>query len=147
MSSLAAAAHDKLEISIRPLVKDDLAYIYDSMKKSYRELGCDGFIPKHVFWPEMHNRIESLRMNPSVEFRIATDPDDTNFVWGYAIVENKSIVHYVFVRASAQGQGVAKRLLADVPRPLITTHWTKIAEAVHRKHPGSLLYEPSRRSK
>jgi GNAT superfamily N-acetyltransferase len=146
MSAQAAAVHDKLEPTIRGLVKDDWAYILDSFKKSYRELGADGYVPKFTYWPEMHKRIEGLRENPAVEFRIAADPDDANFIWGYAIVEAKSIVHYVFVRASAQGQGVARLLLADVPRPIPTTHWTKIAEAINKSHPGVLLNEPSRRT-
>ena len=144
---VTAIITDNLAPTIRSLVKDDWAYILDSWKKSYRELGCDQHVPKHIYWPEQHALIESLKLNPGVEFRIAADPDDSDFIWGWACVENKSVVHYVFVRASAQGQGVAKLLLLDVPRPMAVTHWTKVAEAVHRKQPGSLLYEPSRRRK
>lgn len=143
--SSAVVITDELRPNIRGLVKDDLAYIYDSFKKSYRELGADQYIPRHLYWPEQHKRIESLRSNPAVEFRIAADPDDPNFIWGYAIIEAGSIVHYVFVRQSAQGQGVATKLLAGVPRPLVCTHWTKTAEEINRKHRGLLSYEPSRR--
>ncbi len=142
---MRAVADDRLEPRIRQVVKDDWAYILDSWKKSFRELGCDQHVPKHIYWPEQHALIEHLKLNPAVEFRIASDPDDANFIWGWACVEGGTILHYVFVRASAQGQGVAKLLLAGVPRPIVTTHWTRIAEQVHKKHPGSLLYEPSRR--
>lgn len=138
---------DRLLPKLRQVVQDDWAYILDSWKKSYRELGADQHVPAHLYWPEMTARIERLRENPAVEFRIAADPDDHDFIWGWACVEGRMIVHYVFVRASAQGQGVARMLCADVPKPMVVTHWTKVAEAVHKKKPGSLLFEPSRRKK
>lgn len=144
-AAVRAAADDHLAPRIRQLIKDDWAYILDSWKKSYRELGSEQHIPKHLYWPNQHAEIEFLKVNPDVEFRIAADPDDKDFIWGWACIESKAIVHYVFVRASAQGQGVAKLLLADIPRPVVATHWTKLAEAIHRDHPGSLLFEPSRR--
>lgn len=143
----AVAIDDKLRPTIRKLVKDDLAYIYDSFKKSYRELGSEQHVPRHVYWPHQHELIEKMLANPAVEFRVAADPEDANFIWGYAIIEAGYIVHYVFVRASAQRQGVAALLLKDVPRPIVTTHWTEVAEEVQKKKPGLLSYEPSRRKK
>lgn len=144
---MAVAVDDRLAPTVRQVCKDDWAYIYDSWKKSYRELGSDQHVPKHIYWPTQHSEIEALKASPAVEFRIAADPEDSNFIWGWACIEGRMIVHYVFVRASAQGQGVARLLLRDVPRPIVVTHWTKVAEAVHKKHPGSLLFEPSRRKR
>lgn len=144
---IALTNEDVLSPKIRGLLTDDWAYICDSFKKSYRETGGEPHVPAHLFWPEITNRIENLRRNKAVEFRIAADPEDANFIWGYAIVESGAVVHYVFVRRSAQGQGVAKLLLADVPRPIQTTHWTLAAEEVARKHPGLLLYVPSLRKR
>ena len=137
-------AAERLAPRIRGVVKDDWAYIYDSFKKSYRELGSEQHVPAHIYWAEQHAQIERYKANPACEFRIASDPDDHDFIWGWACVE-LPLVHYVFVRASAQGQGVAALLLKDVPRPLVCTHWTKIAESVNRRHSGSLRYEPSQR--
>jgi GNAT superfamily N-acetyltransferase len=143
---MRAPAEERLLPKLRAVVKDDWAYILDSWKKSYRELGSEQHVPKHIYWPEQHARIEYLRMDPKVEFRIAADPEDPDFIWGWACVEGP-VLHYVFVRASAQGQGVAKLLLRGLPVPLVCTHWTKVAEAVASKQPGRLLFEPSRRKK
>lgn len=148
MGAVTIHMDDKLAPSIRKVCKDDWAYILDSWKKSYRELGSEQHVPRHIFWPEQHARIESLRLNPAAEFIIAADPEDSDFIWGWACIETRQgvqVLHYVFVRASAQGQGVAKLLLREVERPLVCTHWTRVAEQVHRKHPGAVLYEPSRR--
>lgn len=136
---------DALLPRVRPVCQDDWAYILDSWKKSYHDLGAEQHVPRHIYWPEIHARIEALRRKPSVEFRIAADPDDSDFIWGWACIEDKAVLHYVFVRASAQLQGVAKLLLRDVPRPTPCTHWTVVAEAVNKKHQGAFLYEPSRR--
>jgi GNAT superfamily N-acetyltransferase len=142
----AVSFADKLVPTLRTVVQDDWAYIMDSFKKSYRELGEEQYIPAHLYWPEVTNRLENWRQDKGVEFRIAADPEDSNFIWGWSCVEGP-VLHYVFVRKSAQGQGVARMLTADLPRPIACTHWTKIAEEVHRKHRGQLLYEPSRRKK
>ncbi len=132
---------------MRNVVQDDWAYILDSFKKSFRDLGSEQHVPAYVWYRGISERIDSLRKNDKVEFRIACDPEESNFIWGWAIVEAGSIVHYIFVRASAQGQGVATMLLKDVPRPVVCTHWTKAAETFQKKHPGLLMYEPSRRKK
>ncbi len=138
---------DQLSPTIRQAGKDDWAYIMDSWKKSYHDLGADNrHIPGHIYWPNQHARIEDLRRNPAVTFSVAADPEDSAFIWGWACIEGETL-HYVFVRASAQGQGVAKMLLAGLPRPIASTHWTKAAEEIARKKPGVLLYEPSRRKK
>ena len=138
---------DQLLPTIRPAEKDDWAYIMDSWKKSYHDQGADNrSVPGHIYWPNQHARIEDLRRNAAVSFRVAADPEDSSFIWGWACVEGETL-HYVFVRASAQGQGVAKLLLVGMPRPLACTHWTKAAEAYSRKRPGVVLYEPSRRKK
>lgn len=139
----AIAITDKLEARLRGVVKDDWAYILDSWKKSYRD--SEKRVPAHIYWANQHTEIEQLRQG-GAEFRVAHDPDDSNFIWGWACVEGDT-VHYVFVRASARGQGVAKLLLTGIVRPIVATHWTESAEQVHKKHPGALLFEPSRRKR
>lgn len=138
------ATLERLAPKIRPVKQDDWAYILDSWKKSYRELGSEQHVPAHIYWAEQHARIENLRRNPEAEFRIAADPEDDDYIWGWACVEGPAL-HYVFVRASAQGNGVATLLTRDLPRPVSCTHWTKIAEEIQRARPGALVFEPSRR--
>ena len=65
------------------------------------------------------------------KFRIACDPVKTDFIWGWACVDGP-VLHYVFTRDSCRGNGVARMLTAD-------------AEAIAHKHPGALLFQPSKR--
>ena len=140
---MTAAFADQLQARIRAVVKDDWAYILDSWKKSYRD--SEKRVPAYIYCANQHTEIEQLKQR-GAEFLIACDPDDSNFIWGY-ICHEGDVVHYIFVRTSARGQGVAKLLLTGIARPVVCTHWTESAEQVHKTHPGVLLYEPSRRRK
>lgn len=133
-------SEDDLQPVLRGPVEDDWAFIRDSWKKSYRD--SERHVPAHIYWPNISNEVDNYIRH--AQFRIACDPEDSDFIWGWSCIEG-GLLHYVFIRNSSRGQGVARMLVHGLPRPLACTHWSEAAEGIAKKYPGELVYQPSRR--
>ncbi len=127
---------DTLEIVIRDIRPGDRNYIIDSWHKS-AHVGMS-WVPTHIYLPEMQARITRLLHRSKVV--VACDPEDPDFIIGWACTENGTL-HYVFVRHAFQLAGVCTRLLAGLPLPLVVTHCTPDWERVWTK---PYKYTPSK---
>lgn len=142
VSMQALSDSDELRPMLRGVNEHDWAYIRDSWKKSFRDLGSERHIPAYLYYRNQTAEIDRCAMH--AKFRIACDPVKTDFIWGWACVDGP-VLHYVFTRDSCRGNGVARMLTHGLPQPLQVTHWTADAEAIAHKHPGALLFQPSKR--
>ena len=131
-----------LEIRVRPPKPEDWNYILDSWKRSFKE--TLKWVPGEIFFPHLTARIETIRQRRETIFRVACDPDDEDFIFGCACLGRNSLVHYAFTRHAFRRADVAKRITGISSTPTTVTHWTRICEKVNRKHPGLLIYEPSK---
>jgi hypothetical protein len=95
----------------------------------------------------MEAEIDDIKKR-GARFRLAVDPGDSNFIWGWACTE-PGVLHYVYVRQSSREQGVARLLVADagLSRPVQCRSWTEWAAKVAQKSPGLLVYVPDRKKK
>lgn len=136
-------AAEQLKPRLRDVIKDDWAFILSSWKKSHRD--AEPWVPSHIYFAKMHVDIERLKSSGAT-FRIACDPDDANFIWGWACYD-ASTLHYVYVRTSSRDQGVATLLVREsgLRTPISCSHWSTWAAAVAKKHPGALVYSPVRK--
>jgi hypothetical protein len=132
--------HEALRWRLRAMKQDDLAYLKDSYKKSYK--CAEPHLPAHIFWPNADAEISNYLRD--VKVIIACAPDDEDYILGYALVEG-DVLHYAFVRTSCRGNGVARALVKDLPKPLRVTHMTPAGEAINKKH--AMVFEPSRRKR
>ena len=66
-------------------------------------------------------RILSILADPNSTILVAVSDLDENALAGF-LVRTGSILHYVYVRKSAQGIGLAKELCKDLPRLIQVTH-------------------------
>jgi len=67
------------------------------------------------------SRILSILSNPSSSILVAYSDLDENALAGF-LVRTGSHLHYVYVRRSAQGIGLARELCKDLPETIVTTH-------------------------
>ena len=139
------SAAEKLQPVVRDVVKDDWAFILASWKKSARE--SDPWVPSYRYFDFAEAEISTYR-NRGARFRVASDPEDSNFIWGWACSE-AGVLHYVYVRTSSREQGVAGQLVADagLKQPVTCTHWTEWATKIAHKRPGALVFAPDRKKK
>lgn len=95
-------------------------------------------IPKDRFMKAYHAFLESLLEAPGVEVKLAVFKDDPDVIVGYAVYTN-TVLHYVFVKKSWRGKGLAKFV---VPEKLTAvTHLTDEGRQILKKHPG-VFFDP-----
>lgn len=132
------------EYVIRSLEDDDHAIIFGSWRHSFREDGCEKFVPGYIWDHALQKRMERY-IKKSV-FKIAVDPQHPDYVLGWSCSSRLGHVHYVYVRDMFRNHGVAKSLVGG-KRPMVCTHWTKACESIASEKPAQLIYKPSLRGK
>jgi len=112
-----------LPLAIRPYDKViDEDFLFTTFLKSYRNSSFARAIPTPIYFYCQRKRIERLIENKNVEILIATDPENTDVIYGYAIIESGCILHYVFVKNNFRMLGIASKLLANLPSAVQYTH-------------------------
>lgn len=74
--------------------------------------------------------------------KIAHDPESAITVWGFSISEmrgSEPILHYVYVRHQERRQGIARALVAHLPKGFAFTHWSMDAAQYMHEHHGGLV--------
>lgn len=139
---------DPLEyFRVRMLDDKDLGYVARSWKTTLYEHGKRpngaqwSSRPKSMFFNLVNAPIDILLANKITE--VVLDPIDRTYIVAWCCYDSEAI-HYVFVRDSVRGSGVARALLQragiDKRAPLLVTHSTKDGEHIIKKH--SARYVP-----
>jgi GNAT superfamily N-acetyltransferase len=143
---------------------EDANFIADSWLRSYLDMGRHiSWVPMQMYYERMRPLVTALLHNHPEMFRIACPPDNDEPLLGWACVEDtgekctmitgknfqlghiecgdstiKSL-HYLYVKKKWRGNGIARSLLKDVPRPVPCSHWTHHCE----RRNGDLTFKPS----
>ena len=116
---------------------DARSLVYSTWLRSYEHSSpMTKQVPRAAFFAEHHKVIDRIMArNPVV--KMAVMPDDPSVVFGWAVYELPGRLHYVYVKPDFRRYGIAKALLADIPRPFQYSHWTYILRDLDSKIPGS----------
>lgn len=101
----------ELAIETRPAEKPDLAFIFSSWLKSFRESEFAKGIPTSLYYREHHRLIERLLERAQV--LVACNPESPSQIYGWICFERSRarVIHYVYVKQPFRELGIAKRLL------------------------------------
>ena len=117
-------SEDKLDISVRRLLPEDINFILHSWKLSYRAYRREW--TDRFYYAEMHRRIVKL-LGRTPKIRIACNPLDVTRIYGWIITE-PPVIHYIYVKEPFRGAGVALNLVAEVglapTTKILCSHWT-----------------------
>lgn len=111
----SAAYDDECPIDLRPMVPADHAYVFNSMLRTVRSCGSCRGMQTSAFYGTYHDVVEGLLRSPDVAAIVACDPDDRDYICGYALlgmVGGVPVVHYAHVRGTMRGMGVFARMMA-----------------------------------
>jgi GNAT superfamily N-acetyltransferase len=119
---------------------DARSLVYATWLRSYQAASPQTkHVPREIYFREHHKVLDGIfARSPTI--KLATMPDDSNVVFGWAVTENDT-VHYVYVKPDFRRYGIARALLAHVPRPFTYTHWTWIVRDLE-KHLEKCAYNP-----
>lgn len=135
-------------IKIRPIKEQDLAFIYNSWLKSYREAPAVRTVPNHIYYTEHHEIIEKILKSPYSEILVACDPLNDDILYGYVVgehMEHNLTLHWVYCKQEWRRRGVATGLLGQLKSrsadlPIQYTHFTRFIKKL--KENQEITYNP-----
>lgn len=136
---------EKLPIRIRKANEEDIPFIFNSWLKSYRNSKFAKSITSTIYFTEHHKIIQSIVTKNEV--LIACNNEDPSQVYGYCcagFTEGFFTLHYIYVKHSFRGLGIAKVLMSkfnhDTSTASIYTHHTRVADKLAPKY--NMIYHP-----
>lgn len=137
------------EFDIRKANADDIAFIYDTWKRSYRYDKVTPGIRNFIYYPEQTAIMDMILASKQTEVSIACKPDEPFVVFGYMVHQkHPAILHYVYVKEPLQRLGIAKALFAKAFGPdlgktltLQCSHKTKKVSELFSTN-DRLIYNP-----
>ncbi len=126
---------DKLPITTRDGVPDDVNFILNSWLKSYRKSREGWGLEPEVYYQMQHDRATGILSVASV--RVVTPEGSPNTILGWMCWEPAaSRIHYVYVKKEFRLSGVARSLLAELPsgHTMEYTHLTDPAWSWIKRH-------------
>ena len=132
-------------IRLRPLIEDDLAFIFNSWLKSYRFSHLAEKITNTIYFADHHKVIERLIEDSSVV--VACNEEDPSQVYGYIVggaLDGIALLHFIYVKHTFRNMGVGKTLLDamghDKEKAGVYTHHTRMADKLAAKY--NFVYHP-----
>ena len=131
-----------LPITIRPLIANDLNFVYDTWLMSYRNTLMPEGGARDKFYRMMRKRVSMLLLR-GAKALVAVDPSEPDYIYGFICAE-ENLLHYVYVKDAYRGNGVSLQLTAEAglggASPLFCTHWSTAFDRISIKKPGALRY-------
>lgn len=128
------------DVLIRPATDDDRAFISASWLRSYRASGFAERIPSDVYWSRWgHSGFVDAVLDGQFGLwpLVACLPSDPSFAYGFAAYalsyENRTLLHYLYVKQAYRRNGVGLQLLGEVG-PRVVTHDTPAWRSFAAKH-------------
>jgi len=136
---------NNLPVVIRKATEHDVPFIFNSWLKSFRDSSLVAAVSNTVYFSNQHKLIQKLVKTSEV--LISCNPDDPDQLYGYIVcerIDNVFVIHYVYIKTSFRGLGLAKALLAATDyngKELAAhSHSTKAAQFIGRRY--NFIYHP-----
>lgn len=129
-------------IMLRGPVDDDVRFVTSTWLKSFREAGTfTRHVGNDLYFAQQHTLISKLWNDPRSTRLMAVFPEDTAFLYGWLFgtgTDAGPIIHYVYVRNSWRGRGIATALVQAMTEGAdgFTSHHTPAWDALERGMDG-----------
>lgn len=127
-------------IALRPMVDSDKNFVLATMLRGlYYGNSWFSEIEKSVFMGNYHRTLERLLAKDTTQVLIACLKDDTDIILGYSVLTpTTNVAHYVHVKPSWRGIGIARSLVPDTTK--YSTHTTSLGLSILKKK--SIAFNP-----
>ena len=136
---------EKSRCRLRPMIEDDLPFLFNSWLKSYRFSHFGEKITTTIYFEDHHKIIDNILKKNQVI--IACNPEDPSQLYGYIVAGREDsilVLHFVYVKHTFRNMGIGKTLLDAVGHSSDTasvyTHHTRMADKLASKH--NFVYHP-----
>lgn len=128
---MTEAPTDSAIYSLRPLLKRDEPFIFNSWLKSYRDSVSVRCVPNSIYFQEHHDVIEAILVAPSARVLVACNPTDSEQIYGYGVASRDgaaAALHWLYVKHPFRGAGIGRALentLTSGATKIFYTHFVK----------------------
>ena len=133
------------QIRLRPIIEDDLPFLYNSWLKSYRLSHFAEKVTNTIYFQDHHKLVERILQNSKV--LMACNPSDPSQLYVSVVassLDHISVVHFLYVKHTFRNMGVGKTLLDATghspDKASVYTHHTRMAEKLAAKQ--NFVYHP-----
>lgn len=137
-----------IEIDIKESTPEYTSFIYATWLHSYKHGSYFAKrITNTIFFKWHHKVIEKILDRDSVKILVASPKEEPNIVLGYLVyetMEDKQVIHYIYVKKSFRRFGIATKLLKESGVELKDCsfdHWCFDTDWICAKLP-TLIYNP-----
>jgi GNAT superfamily N-acetyltransferase len=131
---------DKPQFVVRTGNEEDWNFVYATWLRSFKR---SSYFAKHIqdaLFFENHHKIVEAILRRGALVRVATPAEDPATILGYLVGEGE-VVHFIYVKKSFRGFGVARSLLSQTSHDSQFSHWTYDADYLLKKYPKA-VYNP-----
>lgn len=102
-------------VLIRPMVPDDLAFVYRNWLADLRDADRSA-LPNDLWYPAHREAISRVLADPAVTALVVCPSDSIDEILGFAVAEQNVVLHWVFLRKELRGRqtGLVPMLLTAV---------------------------------
>lgn len=132
---------------IRPMRTPDLGFCRDAWLRS----GCDApsmrWVPHSIYLRLQAERIERWLARYAEQTFVACAAGEDDILLGFVCAPTPSLVFYLYVKHDMRRMGLARSLWNFVSAghaPVSVTHWGESCPSISVKHPGLMVFDPSR---
>lgn len=104
------------DFKIRPVLGDDIPFIYSTFLRSYRNDSAIGLsVKKSVFYSEYQTILDHTITQETTITLIACSPEDHSVIFGYIIADpTNNYLHYCYTKDAFRKLGIAKALYSQI---------------------------------
>jgi len=136
---------EKSQCRLRPMIEDDLPFLFNSWLKSYRFSHFGEKITTTIYFEDHHKVIDNILKNNKVV--MACNPEDPSQLYGYIVAGREDdilVLHFIYVKHTFRNMGIGKTLLDAVGHSSdvasVYTHHTRMADKLSAKY--NFVYHP-----
>lgn len=132
---------------IRPMGLKDHGFVRDAWLRS----GCDApgarWVPHALYLRLQADRVERWLSQHGKETHVACAEGEDDVLLGFICSPAPAVVFYLYVKHDLRRLGLARALWQfsnPALTPVLVTHWGESCPSIATKHPGLMVYDPSR---
>lgn len=133
-----------VQVSVRQARPSDMGFIYTTWIETFQESAFARFIKSTIYKDRQRKLIDAILARPTTHVLVATPPGEDDVILSWLVVEAPDVAHYAFTKQQFRRLGIARHLMATLPRRIRFSHRVAFGEPFlkHIKDTYDVEYDP-----
>lgn len=134
-----------LPTALRRMKEADIPLVTNSWLESHRKSVHTYRVANNVYYNHYNKLIHQAFERPTTFTIMAVNPEDMDQVYGwtcYEVINDKAILHYVYVKSIYESLGIARKLLDHATQNVSHVYHTHYAQSSELLRKYSSIFNP-----